>query len=173
MKDTFHRLTNWLSYNRIPAVIKIGAALVAVGFLGLFLLQAVGCAVGFGTPGPDGTAPVVYGVDLGTAANTANDFFGGLFDAVGGWLGVSGLGSGGVLLAGLVRAWAKRRSEAEAERAARRAADAAWDESKREAERAQQLIDRAYDEALLRAGGGADRGPVTRHSAPATGTPVG
>lgn len=131
------------------ACVVIGGGLILAMFLSGVLH---GCAVGYGTPGPDGNAPVVWGLDLGEAANSTNKFFTSLFDGIGGWIGVGGLGTGGVLVGGLVRAWAKQRTNAAAATAAQQAADAAWDAAHADASVRTAARDAAFDEGVSRAG---------------------
>jgi hypothetical protein len=134
----------------ISSLVLVGGGLILAMFLGgLF-----GCAVGFGEPDtPGGTAPVVWGLNLGQAASSANDFFSSLFEGIGGWLGVGGLGTGGVLVGGLVRAWAARRAQAEAAEAKRIGERSGWDEATVELEHRTIARDAAFDEGVSRAAG--------------------
>ena len=139
--------------NRQGWPIVIGGACLAAGAFLLLLLGLAGCAVGFGEPGPDGNAPVVYGLDLGSAASATNDFFGALFEGIGGWLGVGGLGTGGVLIGGLVRAWSARRAQAAAAEALRAGERNGWDEAVTDATHRTAARDAAFDEGVSRAAG--------------------
>jgi ABC-type Fe3+ transport system permease subunit len=148
--------------------LTVGGACLLAGIFLLVLLLA-GCAVGFGQPDvPGGPAPVVWGLDLGQAASGANDFFASVFEGIGGYLGLSGLGAGGVLVGGLVRAWAKRRTEAAAAEAQRLGERAGWDEAAADHAARTTARDAAFDEGVSRAAGGvgvARPGPT----GPATG----
>jgi hypothetical protein len=149
----------------ISSLVLVGGGLLLAMFLGgLF-----GCAVGFGEPDtPGGTAPVVWGLNLGQAASSANDFFSSLFEGIGGWLGVGGLGTGGVLVGGLVRAWSARRAQAAAAEALRAGERAGWDEAAAETDRRTAARDSDFYEAIALANGGV--GPALADGRrPATG----
>jgi hypothetical protein len=142
-----------IEHHRSGWPITVGGACLLAGIFLLVLLLA-GCAVGFGEPGPDGNAPVVYGLDLGSAASATNDFFGAVFEGIGGWLGVGGLGTGGVLISGLIRAWSNRRAQAAAAEAQRLGERAGWDEAAADHAARTTARDAAFDEGVARAAGG-------------------
>ena len=109
------------------------AAVIGGVFLLICLLQ--GCAVALGEPGPDGTRPLVWGVDAGKAAAAGGNF--GVWiarnigdpSAILGILGVGTTGGLGLVLTKLIRSWASAKADAASERAASAAHDDAWDEA--------------------------------------------
>lgn len=141
---------------KIRLVPVLGGACVAAGVFLFLVLPS--CAVGR-TP----AGKVVYGADLGALAEGTNEAIGSLFDSLGGWLGVAGLGTPVAVLSGaLLRGWAKAKASAAAATAAKSAADDAYDDGAAAAHAARDKADAEYLDGLSRsnmaagAGAGAD-----------------
>lgn len=133
----------------------LGGSLLLAGVFLLLVLP--GCQVGWTDPDAAGNRKAGLLLPLATASDAVNSGVGTVFDAIGGWVGLSGLGGVGAVIAGLTRGWAKAREQAASATTAKVVGDAEYEAGRERAHAARDRADNAFTEGMALASA---RGPV-------------